>query len=74
MAQELLTSFTGDLGGVLLVPSEEGGHFSIRLNDFEIFNRQKYGGFMEIKKLKQMVRDYINPGKSLGHSDDKNKE
>lgn len=69
MAQELLTTFSTDLGGVLLKPSETSGTFSIRLDEEVIFDRKTEGRFPEIKELKQLVRDHVNPGKSLGHSD-----
>lgn len=69
MAQELLTTFTDDIHGVLLQPSEVNGRYTIRINDVEIFDRKRAGRFPEIKELKQMVRDVVNPGKSLGHSD-----
>lgn len=69
MAQELLTTFTLDLDGVLLKPSETSGTFSITLDQEIIFDRKEAGRFPEIKELKQMVRDRVNPGKSLGHSD-----
>ncbi|MGF7231128.1 SelT/SelW/SelH family protein [Arachidicoccus sp.] len=69
IAQELLTTFTDELEGILLKPSDEGGHFSIRLNGRIIFDRKTQGGFPEIKELKQLVRDLISPEKNLGHSD-----
>lgn len=69
MAQELLTTFTEDLEGVFLKPSETSGTFSIRLDEEIIFDRKAAGRFPEIKELKQLVRDRVNPGKSLGHSD-----
>jgi len=69
MAQELLTTFTDDIHGVLLHPSEVNGRYTIRINDVEIFDRKRAGRFPEIKELKQLVRDVVNPGKSLGHSD-----
>ena len=71
MAQELLTTFTDDIHGVLLQPSEVSGRYTIRVNDQELFDRKRVGHFPEIKELKQMVRDVVNPGKSLGHSDKK---
>lgn len=71
MAQELLTTFTEDVEGVLLKPSEISGRYSIHIDDQEIFDRKKAGHFPEIKELKQLVRDRVNPGKSLGHSDKK---
>lgn len=69
MAQELLTTFTEDLGGVTLRPSETGGTFIISLDDRLLFDRKAAGHFPEIKFLKQLVRDQVNPEKSLGHSD-----
>lgn len=71
MAQELLTTFAEDLKSVTLQPSEVSGDFHITVNGKKIFDRRDYGGFPEIKELKQMVRDVVNPGKSLGHSDTK---
>lgn len=69
MAQELLTTFTEDISGVTLKPSETGGAYLIYLNDEIIFNRKDAGHFPEIKTLKQSIRDRVNPEKSLGHSD-----
>jgi selenoprotein W-related protein len=71
MAQELLTTFTEDVKAISLQPSEVSGAFHISINDKKIFDRKDYGGFPEIKELKQMVRDTVNPGKSLGHADTK---
>ena len=71
MAQELLTTFADELYGVTLQPSETGGHYSIRVGDEVIFDRKDFGGFPEIKEIKQMVRDKVSPEKNLGHSDKK---
>lgn len=71
MAQELLTTFEDELCGVTLQPSETAGHYSIRVGDEVVFDRKDYGGFPEIKELKQMVRDKVSPEKNLGHSDKK---
>ncbi|AYD47682.1 SelT/SelW/SelH family protein [Arachidicoccus soli] len=71
IAQELLTTFVNDLEGILLKPSEEGGHFSIQINEVVVFDRKEQAGFPEIKTLKQIIRDIINPEKDLGHSDKK---
>jgi len=71
MAQELLTTFADELYGVTLQPSETGGHYSIRVDGQTIFDRKEWGGFPEIKEIKQLVRDKVSPGKSLGHSDKK---
>ncbi|MGN6639809.1 MAG: SelT/SelW/SelH family protein [Mucilaginibacter sp.] len=71
MAQEFLTTFEEDLYGVTLQPSETSGRYSIRINEEIIYDRALYGGFPEIKELKQMIRDKISPEKNLGHSDKK---
>ena len=69
MAQELLTTFVEDVKGVTLVPSEISGRYTVSINDEKLFDRKEQGRFPEIKELKQLVRDKINPEKSLGHSD-----
>ncbi|MFT2010681.1 SelT/SelW/SelH family protein [Pontibacter sp. 13R65] len=71
MAQELLTTFSDELQGVLLQPSEVSGRYTIRVNKEELFDRKREGRFPEIKELKQLVRDKVSPEKSLGHSDKK---
>ena len=69
MAQELLSTFTEEVHGVLLKPSETGGSYIITINEVVVFDRKEEGRFPEIKELKQIVRDVISPDKSLGHSD-----
>jgi selenoprotein W-related protein len=71
MAQELLTTFSEDIHGVTLVPSEVNGRYQIRVVGTIISDRKREGQFPEIKTLKQMIRDIVNPEKSLGHSDKK---
>ena len=71
MAQELLTTFSEDLKAVALQPSEISGVFKITVNDKQVFDRKEYGGFPEIKELKQLIRNEVNPGKDLGHADTK---
>lgn len=68
MAQELLTTFDGELHEVSLRPGT-GGVFEIWLNDELLWERQRDGGFPDIKALKQRVRDRLCPQRSLGHSD-----
>jgi len=69
MAQELLTTFSDDLYAVSLQPSEIAGRYTIYLNQEIIFDRKREGRFPEIKELKQLVRNLVNPDKPLGHSD-----
>jgi len=71
MAQEILTSFSEDLEGVLLRPSETNGRYTIFVNNEIIFDRREESRFPEIKELKQRIRDRAAPGKDLGHSDRK---
>ena len=69
MAQELLSTFTEQLKGVTLIPSETSGTFIISINDQLIFDRKDAGRFPEIKELKKLIRDHIDPGMDLGHTD-----
>lgn len=69
MAQELLTTFAQEVGSVKLTPDATGGVFDVRVNDELIWSRKERGRFPESKELKQLVRDRIAPGRSLGHSD-----
>ncbi|TMI63509.1 MAG: SelT/SelW/SelH family protein [Bacteroidetes bacterium] len=71
MAQEFLTTFENELDAVSLKPGLVNGDFHISIDGKKIFNRREYGGFPEIKELKQLVRDAVAPGKSLGHTDTK---
>lgn len=68
LAQELLTTFEGDLQRVSLMPGS-GGIFEIRLNGELLFSRKDAQRFPEAKEIKQLVRDKIDPQRSLGHSD-----
>lgn len=68
MAQELLTTFETEIGGVTLVPGT-GGVFEVRVGDDTIWSRREMARFPDIKELKQLVRDRVAPGRPLGHSD-----
>lgn len=70
MAQELLATFGDDLGEVALIPGT-GGVFEVRLDGESLFSRAEAGRFPESKELKQLTRDRIDPGRNLGHSDEK---
>lgn len=67
-AQELLTTFRGQLGEVALIPGS-GGVFEVRCDGRLLWSRKEEGSFPELKELKQRLRDEIAPGQSLGHSD-----
>lgn len=71
MAQELLTTFAEEIGSVTLTPDATGGVFEVRVDGDMIWSRADQGRFPEITNLKQLVRDRIAPGRSLGHADKK---
>lgn len=71
MAQELLTTFSDELYGVTLHPSEVAGRYSITIGDQVLWDRKREGHFPEPKEIKQIVRDHIAPDRTLGHSDRK---
>lgn len=68
LAQELLSTFDGELDEVALHPGT-GGIFHVWLNGELVWDRVSDGGFPEAKELKQRVRDLLCPERSLGHSD-----
>ncbi len=69
MAQELLTTFTEDLRGVSLVPSEVAGRYTIHLGEALLWDRKREGRFPEPKEIKKLIRDRIDPERNLGHND-----
>jgi len=69
-AQELLSTFGNDLGEVALIPGT-GGIFEVRLNGEVLWNKKQMGRYPEPKDIKQLIRDRIDPGRDLGHSDRK---
>jgi selenoprotein W-related protein len=68
LAQELLTTFEAELGGVTLVPGKDGV-LDVRVADRTVWSRKTEGRFPESKELKQRVRDAVAPEKDLGHSE-----
>jgi selenoprotein W-related protein len=68
IAQELLTTFEGDIDELVLLPGS-GGVFEVRVDDHLVWSRKYRGRFPELKELKQLIRDRIAPEKDLGHSD-----
>ncbi len=68
MAQELLSTFSEELGGVTLIPGT-GGAFEIRVGGALVWERKRDGGFPDAKPLKRAVRDQIDPERDLGHLD-----
>jgi selT/selW/selH-like putative selenoprotein len=80
-AQELLSTFGTSIGEVALIPAT-GGLFTVHLThvppgseegtqaeDMLLWDRKAEGGFPETKILKQRLRNHIEPGRDLGHSD-----
>jgi selenoprotein W-related protein len=57
------------LGSVTLTPDATGGVFEVRVDHELVWSRKEQGRFPEIRELKQLVRDRIAPGRSLGHTD-----
>lgn len=70
MAQELLTTFDGDIAELTLRPGT-GGIFEVYVNEQRVWSRKENGRFPEITELKQAVRDVISPDRDLGHADKK---
>jgi len=68
MAQELLSTFSEELGAITLVPST-GGIFQIEVEGELVWDRKRDGGFPDVKALKQIVRDRVDPQRDLGHTD-----
>lgn len=68
MAQELLTTFDGDISELTLQPAS-GGIFEIYVDQQLVWSRKQEGRFPEITELKQRVRDVLDPARDLGHSD-----
>ena len=72
LSQEFITTFGSDLSSVNLVPDIEG-KFEIKCSNKLVFSRKKEGNFIDLKIMKQRIRDIVNPSMSLGHSDVKRK-
>jgi selenoprotein W-related protein len=68
MAQELLVTFERDLAEVAIGPGGTG-IYEVRLDGDVVWSRAIEGRFPELKELKQRIRDHIEPGRGLGHSD-----
>ncbi|KAB8254927.1 Rdx family-domain-containing protein, partial [Aspergillus pseudonomiae] len=77
-AQELLSTFSTDLGEVALIPAT-GGIFTVTIyhspstetgtQETILWDRKTNGGFPEVKMLKSLVRNVIDPSRDLGHTD-----
>lgn len=71
LAQELLTTFEAELGGVTLVPGTGGVFRATLVGDAgpPLWDRRAEERFPEAKELKQRLRDRIAPDRDLGHVD-----
>ncbi|KAL2802656.1 Rdx family-domain-containing protein [Aspergillus granulosus] len=78
-AQELLSTFSTDIGEISLVP-RTGGLFRVTIfpsastpqeasKGTVLWDRKRDGGFPEVKVLKSLVRNVIDPTRDLGHTD-----
>lgn len=70
MAQELLSTFDGDIDELALQPGS-GGVFTVTANGVMVWCRKDMGRFPDITELKQAVRDVIAPHRDLGCIDRK---
>ncbi|MCL5974649.1 MAG: SelT/SelW/SelH family protein [Gammaproteobacteria bacterium] len=70
MAQELLSTFDGEITDLTLKPGT-GGVFEVTADSELVWSRKQEGRFPDITELKQRVRDVIAPEQDLGHSDKK---
>jgi selenoprotein W-related protein len=68
MAQELLTTFDGEIAELVLRPGT-GGIFEVHADGVLVWSRKANGRFPDIVELKQAVRDQIAPNRNLGHTD-----
>jgi selenoprotein W-related protein len=65
-AQELLTTFEGQLGEVALVPAG-GGLFEIRMDGNVIASNGWDRKMPDVSEVKRLVRDRITPDQRIGH-------
>ncbi|MEH3024208.1 MAG: SelT/SelW/SelH family protein [Pseudomonas oryzihabitans] len=68
LAQELLSTFGTELGGVSLLPGT-GGVFEIACGGELLWERKRDGGFPDARTLKNLVRDRLFPERDLGHGE-----
>jgi selenoprotein W-related protein len=66
LAQEMLATFEKELAEVAILPGS-GGIFEVTLDGQTIFSNKESGLFPDVKQIKQLLRDRIAPGKTIGH-------
>ena len=73
LSQEFINTFESDISSINLVP-DRNGKFEIRCSNVMIFSRKKEAKFIDLKLMKQRIRDVVNPSMTLGHSDVRSKD
>lgn len=66
MAQELLTTFEGELEAVAIKPGS-GGIFELRLDGDVIASNRESKRMPEPSEVKRLVRDRVAPDRRIGH-------
>lgn len=66
LPQEFLNIFESKLHSLSQKVCKLNGDFHINIDGKKIFDQKKFGGFPEIKELKQFVGDAVAPGKKFG--------
>jgi selenoprotein W-related protein len=67
LAQELLSTFEDEVGEVALLPGS-GGVFEVRLDGSVLFSNRDAKRLPEAKEIKELVRDRLAPGRTIGHA------
>ncbi|SON56533.1 selT/selW/selH selenoprotein domain protein [Hartmannibacter diazotrophicus] len=70
MAQEVLHTFSEEVGAVTLIPGT-GGIYEVHCDGNLIWERKRDGGFPDAAELKRRIRNLIDPDRDLGHVDHK---
>jgi len=68
IAQEVLQTFPDDFAEIRMLPTT-GGHFKVRVDGHLVWCRVENQGFPEAKRLKQLIRQVVDPKRDLGHID-----
>jgi selenoprotein W-related protein len=66
LAQELLTSFSDELGEVAIVPGS-GGIFEVKLDGGVIATNRDHAPMPDLSDVKRTVRDRLAPDRKIGH-------
>lgn len=68
LAQELLSTFEGELGEVALVPGS-GGILEVTVDGEVLASNRETGRLPEVSEVKRALRDRIAPGRRIGHEE-----